>query len=56
LYDALAMAQGTVWSFSPSMISNGPRSGFLGSSFASVQGLRFALAICISGAPGAATC
>jgi hypothetical protein len=28
LLDALAIAHGTVWSFSPSRISSGPRSGF----------------------------
>src|SRR5215218_9973763 len=45
LYAALAIAQGTVWSFSPSRISSGPRSGFFVSTFDSVQGLRLALAI-----------
>ena len=34
------------------MIKSGPRSGFLGSSFASVNGFRLALAICIRAAPG----
>ena len=29
LVEAFAIAQGTVWSFSPEMISSGPRSGFL---------------------------
>jgi hypothetical protein len=55
LYEALAMAQGTVWSFSPLMNSRGPRSGFFVSTFASVAGLTFAFAICISATPGAAT-
>src|SRR5215203_7468790 len=45
LYEALAIAQGTVWSFSPSRISSGPRSGFFVSTFDSVQGLRLELAI-----------
>ena len=49
------MAHGTVWSFSPSMISSGPRFGFFGSTFASVNGFRLAFAICISATPGAAT-
>src|SRR5215216_39779 len=55
LNDAFAIAHGTVWSFSPSMISSGPRSGFLGSSLASVRGFRLALAICIRATPGVAT-
>src|SRR3954451_16850453 len=55
LYAPLAIAHGTVWSFSPSMISSGPRRGFFGSIFASVRGFTFALAICISATPGAAT-
>jgi len=33
-----------VWSWSPSMMSRGPRSGFFVSTLASVQGLRFAAA------------
>ena len=53
--EALAIAQGTVWSTSPSMTSSGPRSGFFGSSFASLAGLMLAFAICISALPGAAT-
>src|SRR5829696_282330 len=44
LYCALATAHGIVWSFSPLMISTGPRSGFLVSTLASVHGLRFAAA------------
>src|SRR5215469_831771 len=39
LQAAFAIAHGTVWSFAPSMISRGPRAGFLVSTFASVQGL-----------------
>ena len=50
-----AIAGGTVWSLSPEMISRGPRLGFLVSTFASVQGLRFSAAAWNSGAPGAAT-
>src|SRR5258708_39582085 len=42
LNDALAIAHGTVLSFSPEMISSGPRSGVSLSTFASVHGLRFA--------------
>src|SRR3954453_12674911 len=52
---AFAIAHGTVWSFSPSRISSGPRSGFFVSTFASVRGFRLALAICIRATPGAAT-
>src|SRR5437660_2989139 len=37
LYDAFAIAHGTVLSFSPEMMSNGPRSGFLVSTFTSVH-------------------
>src|SRR5262245_36237029 len=37
---AFAIAHGTVWSFPPSMISSGPRSGFIVATFASVHGLR----------------
>ena len=55
LYAAFAIAHGTVWSFSPSMISRGPRSGFFVSTFASVHGLRFALPICTSETPEPAT-
>jgi hypothetical protein len=55
LYEAFAIAQGTVWSFSPSMIRSGPRSGFLVSTFASVHGFTLAFAICISATAGAAT-
>ena len=52
LYEAFAIAHGTVWSFSPEMISSGPRSGFFVSTFASVHGLRFAVAAWNSGSPG----
>src|SRR6185436_77871 len=55
LYAALAIAQGTVWSLSPSMISSGPRSGFFVSTFDSVQGFRFALPICARAIPDPAT-
>src|SRR5262249_20234927 len=44
-----------VWSFSPSMISSGPRSEFFVFTFASVHGLRFALPICASAIPEPAT-
>jgi hypothetical protein len=49
------MAGGTVWSRSPEMISSGPRSGFLLSTFASVQGLRFAAAAWKTGSPAPGT-
>jgi hypothetical protein len=49
------MAHGTVWSCSPLMSSGGPRSGLSVSTLASVQGLRFAVAVWNSGAPDAAT-
>jgi hypothetical protein len=49
------MAQGTVLSSSPEMISSGPRSGFLVSTFASVQGLRLAAAAWNRGLPAAGT-
>ena len=52
LKDALAIAHGTVWSFSPEMMSNGPRSAFLVLTFTSVHGFRFAVAAWNSGAPG----
>ena len=55
LYEASAMAHGTVLSFSPEMISSGPRSGFSVSTFASVHGLRLAAAAWNSGSPGAGT-
>ena len=45
------MAHGTVWSSSPSMMSSGPRPGFLVSTFASVHGLRLAAAAWNSGTP-----
>ena len=51
LYAALAIAGGTVWSFSPTMISSGPRAGFFVSTFASVQGFRFADAAWKIGTP-----
>src|SRR3954471_22468191 len=49
------MDHGTVLSFSPEMSSSGPRSGFLLLTFASVHGLRLAVAAWNSGAPEAAT-
>jgi hypothetical protein len=52
---AFAIAHGTVWSFSPSMMSRGPRSGFLVSTFDSVHGLRFALPIWARAIPEPAT-
>jgi len=55
LKEALTIAHGTVWSFSPEMSRSGPRSGFLVSTFASVHGLRFAVAAWKIGAPGAGT-
>jgi hypothetical protein len=55
LYDALAMAQGTVLSFSPLTMSSGPRFGFLLSTLASVHGFRFAVAAWKSGRPEAGT-
>jgi hypothetical protein len=51
LYDELAIAQGTVWSFSPEMINRGPRSGFFVSTLASLQGFRFAAAAWKTGSP-----
>jgi hypothetical protein len=55
LNEAFAIAHGTVWSFSPEMISSGPRSGFSLSTLASVHGLRLAVAAWKSGAPDAGT-
>ena len=55
LNEALEMAQGTVWSISPDVISSGPRSGFLVSTLASVQGLRLAAAAGNSGTPEVGT-
>src|SRR5205814_317689 len=55
LYEALTIAHGTVWSLSPEMSSSGPRSERLLLTFASVRGLRFAVAAWNSGAPEAAT-
>src|SRR5258708_39841519 len=52
---ALVMAGGAVLSFSPEMISIGPRSGFLLSALASVKGLRLAVAAWNSGVPEAGT-
>src|SRR5258708_17438200 len=49
------MAHGTVLSFSPEMISSGPRSGFSLSTFASVHGLKLAVAAWNSGTPDAGT-
>ena len=40
-----------MWSFSPTRISIGPRSGFFVSTFASVHGLRFADAAWKMGTP-----
>ena len=45
------MAGGTVWSFSPEMMSSGPRSGFFDRTFASVHGLRLAAAAWKIGSP-----
>src|SRR5579859_1770691 len=42
LNEAFAIAHGTVWSFSPEMMSKGPRSGLIVLTFASVQGLMLA--------------
>ena len=44
-----------MWSFSPEMISSGPRSGLSVSTLTSVHGFRFAVAAWNSGAPGAGT-
>src|SRR5260370_37277469 len=52
---ALVMAGGAVLSFSPEMISIGPRSGFVLSALASVKGLRLAVAAWNSGVPEAGT-
>ena len=49
------IAHGTVWSFSPEISRSGPRSGFSVSTFASVHGLKLAVAAWKSGAPGAGT-
>ena len=49
------MAHGIVWSFSPEMMSSGPRSGLSVSTLTSVHGLRFAVAAWNSGLPGAGT-
>ena len=55
LNDALAIAYGTVWSFSAATTSIGPRSGFFVSTLSSVHGLRFALAAWKSTLPGPGT-
>ena len=55
LKDAFAIDQGTVWSFSPEMISIGPRFGFFDSTLSSVHGFRLAAAAWKSGSPGAGT-
>jgi hypothetical protein len=55
LNDALVIAHGTVWSLPPEVGNSGPRCGFLWSTFASVRGLKLAVAAWNSGAPGAAT-
>jgi hypothetical protein len=49
------MADGAMWSFSPVMISMGPRRGFVLSTFASVNGLMLAVAAWNSGIPEPAT-
>src|SRR2546428_14175575 len=49
------MAHGTVWSFSPEMMSSGPRSGFSVLTLTSVHGLTFAAAAWNRVAPGAGT-
>ena len=49
------MAHGTVWSFSPAMISIGPRSGFLVSTLSCDQGFRLAAAAWNSGLAGPGT-
>ena len=55
LNEAFEMAHGTVWSCSPEMISSGPRSASRLLTFASVHGLRFAVAAWNSGIPEAGT-
>ena len=55
LYEAFAIAHGTVWSCSPAMSSIGPRSGDLVLTFTSVQGFRLADAAWKIGAPDPAT-
>jgi hypothetical protein len=52
---ASEIARGTVLSFSPEMISSGPRSGFSVSALASVHGLTFSAAAWNRGAPEAGT-
>src|SRR5262245_47517420 len=49
LYDALAIAHGTVLSLSPEMNSIGPRSGFLRLTLSSLMGLKLAKAAWFSG-------
>src|SRR5205814_6548052 len=55
LYAAFAITQGTVWSESAEMISIGPRSGFVESTFASDHGFKFADAAWKSGSPAPGT-
>src|SRR5215831_24639 len=55
LYDAFAIAHGTVWSESAETISIGPRSRFFVSTFASDHGLKFADAAWKIGSPGPGT-
>jgi hypothetical protein len=50
-----AIAPGAVVSFSPEMISSGPRSGFFVSTLTSVHGLTFSVATWNSGVPEAGT-
>ena len=49
LNDALAIAHGTVLSFSPEMMRRGPRTGLVVSTLAPVQGFRLAVAAWNSG-------
>src|SRR5438477_10068367 len=49
LNDALAIAHGTVWSFSPEMISNDPRAGLFDFTLTSVHGFKLAVAAWNSG-------
>jgi hypothetical protein len=50
-----AHVHGTAWSLSVEMISSGPRSGFVVSTFSSLRGFRLAVAAWKTGAPGAGT-
>src|SRR5215813_13800564 len=56
LYEALAIAHGTVWSESAETISMGPRSGFVKLTLASDHGLKFADAAWKRGSPAPGTC